>query len=109
MRETVWRTFYNRGNNGGPHDNKGIIAEILGLRRERAQLLGYPTHAHWRLEDSMAGHPDAAMALLMRIWPAAVARARSFRGNQWPVAFDTAGNEGASATPRNRRAAKIPQ
>jgi glutamine synthetase adenylyltransferase/Zn-dependent oligopeptidase len=76
LRERVWRTFYNRGNNGGAHDNKRIIAEILALRRERAQLLGYPSHAHWRLEDSMAGHPDAAMGLLMRIWPAAVARAR---------------------------------
>ncbi|HLZ99286.1 MAG TPA: bifunctional [glutamate--ammonia ligase]-adenylyl-L-tyrosine phosphorylase/[glutamate--ammonia-ligase] adenylyltransferase [Steroidobacteraceae bacterium] len=76
LRETVWRTFYNRGNNGGAHDNNRIITEILGLRRERAQLLGYPTHAHWRLEDSMAGDPDEAMALLMRIWPAAVARAR---------------------------------
>jgi len=76
LRETVWRTFYNRGNNGGAHDNKKIITEILALRRERAQLLGYPTHAHWRLEDSMAGDPDEAMALLMRIWPAAVARAR---------------------------------
>jgi glutamine synthetase adenylyltransferase/Zn-dependent oligopeptidase len=76
LRETVWRTFYNRGNNGGAHDNKKIITEILALRRERAQLLGYPTHAHWRLEDSMAGHPDEATALLMRIWPAAVARAR---------------------------------
>src|SRR5882757_4251176 len=76
LRETVWRTFYNRGNNGGSHDNKKIITEVLALRRERAQLLGYPTHAHWRLADSMAGHPDEAMALLMRIWPAAVARVR---------------------------------
>ena len=76
LRETVWRTFYNRGNNGGAHDNKKIIEGVLALRRERALLLGYPTHAHWRLEDSMAGHPDEAMALLMRIWPAAVARAR---------------------------------
>jgi peptidyl-dipeptidase Dcp len=46
------------------------------LRRERAQLLGYLSHAHWRLEDSMAGRPEHAMALLMRIWPAAVARVR---------------------------------
>ncbi len=28
-----------------------IISEILKLRAERAKLLGYPTHAHWRLED----------------------------------------------------------
>jgi peptidyl-dipeptidase Dcp len=76
LREIVWRTYYNRGNNGGAHDNKKIITEILSLRYERARLLGYPTHAHWRLADSMAGDPIAAMDLLMRIWPAAVARER---------------------------------
>jgi glutamine synthetase adenylyltransferase/Zn-dependent oligopeptidase len=76
LRETVWRTYYNRGNNGGVHDNKSIITEILALRRERAKLLGYPTHAHWRLADSMAGNPENALALMMRIWPAAVARVR---------------------------------
>ena len=76
LRETVWRTYYNRGNNGGAHDNNKLITEILSLRRERAKLLGYPSHAHWRLSDSMAGTPDAAMELLMRVWPAALARVR---------------------------------
>jgi peptidyl-dipeptidase Dcp len=76
LRELVWRTYYNRGNNGGAHDNKKLITEILSLRYERAQLLGFPTHAHWRLADSMAGDPAAAMNLLMRIWPAALARVR---------------------------------
>jgi len=51
-----------------------IITEMLSLRSERAKLLGYPTHAHWHLADSMAGNPEHAMTLLMRIWPAAVAR-----------------------------------
>jgi peptidyl-dipeptidase Dcp len=76
LREIVWRTYYNRGNNGGLHDNKAIITEILALRRDRAKLLGYATHAHWRLADSMAGDPDNAMALMMRLWPAAVSRVR---------------------------------
>ncbi|HWJ34032.1 MAG TPA: bifunctional [glutamate--ammonia ligase]-adenylyl-L-tyrosine phosphorylase/[glutamate--ammonia-ligase] adenylyltransferase [Steroidobacteraceae bacterium] len=76
LREIVWRTYYNRGNNGGAHDNKNIIAEILALRSERAKLLGYPTHAHWRLADSMAGTPEAALALMLHIWPAAVRRVR---------------------------------
>jgi glutamine synthetase adenylyltransferase/Zn-dependent oligopeptidase len=76
LRETVWRTYYNRGNNGGAHDNKAIITEILALRKERATLLGFPSHAHWRLADSMAGTPENAMTLLTRVWPAAVARVR---------------------------------
>ncbi|HSZ09655.1 MAG TPA: M3 family metallopeptidase [Steroidobacteraceae bacterium] len=74
LREKVWRTYYSRGDNGGVHDNKKIIAEILALRAERAKLLGYPTHAHWRVADSMAKTPEAAMDLMMRVWPAAVAR-----------------------------------
>jgi len=76
LREKVWRTYYSRGDNGDARDNKAIITEILALRAERAKLLGYATHAHWRVADSMAKTPENAMNLLMQIWPAAVARER---------------------------------
>jgi peptidyl-dipeptidase Dcp len=76
LRETVWRTYYSRGDNANAYDNKHIISEILSLRHERARLLGYATHAHWRVADSMAKTPEAAMSLLMQVWPAAVARVR---------------------------------
>ncbi len=74
LREKVWRTFVSRGDNGDAHDNNATITEILKLRAERAKLLGYPTHAHWRLEDSMARTPERAVALMEAVWPAAVAR-----------------------------------
>ncbi len=76
LRESVWRTYYNRGDNGDAHDNNGLIAEILKLRAVRAELLGYPTHAHWRLEPQMAKTPENAMALMLKVWPKAVARVR---------------------------------
>ena len=76
LREKVWRTFVGRGDNGDAHDNNATISEILRLRAERAQLLGYPSHAHWRLEDSMAKTPQRAVALMEAVWPAAVARVR---------------------------------
>lgn len=76
LREKVWRTFYSRGDNGDAHDNNGLIKQILKLRAERARLLGYPTHAHWRVENAMAKTPEAAMDLMMRVWPAAIARVR---------------------------------
>lgn len=76
LREQVWRNYYNRGDNGDAHDNNGIIAEILKIRAVRAQLLGYPTHAHWRLEPQMAKTPDAAMELMLKVWPKAVQRVR---------------------------------
>lgn len=76
LREQVWRTYYNRGNNGDARDNKAIISRILSLRATRARLLGYATHAHWRVERQMAKTPDATMKLMMQVWPKAVARAR---------------------------------
>jgi peptidyl-dipeptidase Dcp len=74
LREKVWRTYYNRGDNGDEHDNNAIISEILKLRAVRAKLLGYETHAHWRLEPQMAKTPEATMDLMMKVWPKAVAR-----------------------------------
>ncbi len=76
LREKVWRTFVNRGDNGGEKDNNATIAEILALRAARAQLLGYPTHAHWRLENTMAKTPERAMQLMEAVWRPAVARVR---------------------------------
>ena len=76
LREKVWRTFYDRGDNGDAFDNNAIIAEILKLRDERVGLLGYETYAAWRLEDRMAKTPEQAIALMEAVWPAAVARAK---------------------------------
>jgi peptidyl-dipeptidase Dcp len=76
LREKVWRTFYSRGDNNDDRDNNANITEILKLRAERAKLLGYQTHAHWRLENTMAGTPDRAMELLQAVWTPAVARVR---------------------------------
>ncbi|HRD45498.1 MAG TPA: M3 family metallopeptidase [Caulobacter sp.] len=73
-REKVWRAFVNRGDNGGATDNNAIISRILKLRVERANLLGYRTHAHWRLENAMAKTPENAMALMEAVWPAAIAQ-----------------------------------
>lgn len=76
LREKIWRAFVNRGDNGGETDNNAIIAETLKLRAERSRLLGYPTYAHWAIERQMAKTPDAAMDLMMRVWPKAVARVK---------------------------------
>jgi peptidyl-dipeptidase Dcp len=74
LREKVWRMFIMRGDNGDEHDNNEIISQILQLRAERAKLLGYQTHAHWRLENAMAKTPERAMELMMQVWKPAVAR-----------------------------------
>jgi len=76
LREQVWKMFVSRGDHPGAHDNKPVMAEILVLRAERAKLLGFASHAHWITDDNMAKTPDAAMALMMKVWSAAIARVR---------------------------------
>jgi peptidyl-dipeptidase Dcp len=74
LREQVWKKFKGRGDNGDDHDTNATIAKIVALRAERAKLLGYPSHAHWRMSDTMAVDPARATDLMMKVWPAAVAR-----------------------------------
>jgi len=76
LRERGWRMWVGRGDHRGAHDNIPIIEEMLALRAERAKLLGFASHAHWITDDNMARTPEAAMALMMQVWKAAVARAR---------------------------------
>ena len=76
LREKVWRAFTKRGDNGGANDTNATIAELLKLRQDRAEILGFPTHAHYRMADTMAKDPDRAMDLMMKVWPAAVARVK---------------------------------
>ena len=76
LREKVWTRFKQRGDNGDANDTNATIARIVALRAERARLLGYPTHAHWRMADTMAKDPARARDLMMQVWAAAVARVR---------------------------------
>ncbi len=76
LREIVWNTYYNRGDNGDEWDNNAIITEILQLRDRRAKLLGFKTHAHWKLDNQMAKTPENAIALMEKVWPHAISRAR---------------------------------
>ena len=91
----MWRSFTTRGDHHDARDNKQLIAEIFALRAERAKLLGYPTHAHWRLEDSMAKTPERAVALMEAVWPAAVARVHEEVADMQAVADREAAATGA--------------
>ncbi|MCM8570440.1 M3 family metallopeptidase [Gramella jeungdoensis] len=74
LREKVWRNYYSRGDNNDEFDNNEIISKILKLRDERVELLGYDNYAQWRLQNRMAKNPENAMDLMMKVWPAALAR-----------------------------------
>ena len=76
LRKQVWTNYYSRGDNGDDYDNNTLIADILKLRRERVELLGYKNYAEWRLQDRMAKTPENAIGLMEAVWPAAIARVK---------------------------------
>jgi peptidyl-dipeptidase Dcp len=73
-RKDVWEMFVSRGDLGGDTDNNAVASEILKLRYQRARLLGFETHAHWQLAETMAKTPANAMELMEKVWKPAVAR-----------------------------------
>jgi peptidyl-dipeptidase Dcp len=75
-RRLVHEASVQRGGRGGEHDTRAVLQRIAGLRAERAALLGYPDHASWVIADETAGDVEAAVGMLRRLAPAAVANAR---------------------------------
>ncbi|MGI9522101.1 MAG: M3 family metallopeptidase [Hyphomicrobiaceae bacterium] len=76
LRETAFKAWVSRGENGGETDNRSIIAEILQLRQERARLLSFETFAEYKLENTMAKTPAAVNDLLQKVWTPALAAAQ---------------------------------
>jgi len=73
-RKKVYLAYINRGDNGDKNDTNQVIADILSLRAKRAGLLGFDSHAQFRMANTMAKTPERAMDLMMKVWPAAKAR-----------------------------------
>jgi peptidyl-dipeptidase Dcp len=92
LREKVFRAFTARGDNGNANDNNATLVEILALREESAKLMGYPTYAAYRLEDSMAKTPEAVRGLLERVWKPARARALADRDALQAMIAEEGGN-----------------
>jgi len=76
LRETAFRAWAARGESSGATDNRAIAAETVRLRAEGARLLGYESHAHYRLADTMAKTPRAARDLLESVWKPGAAAGR---------------------------------
>jgi len=92
LREKVFKAFIARGDNGDANDNNATIVEILALREECARLLGYPTYAAYRLEDSMARTPQAVRDLLERVWRPALRHTLADRDALQALVAEEGGN-----------------
>jgi peptidyl-dipeptidase Dcp len=76
-RQTIFENSWNRTEHGDGNDTRQIVARLAQLRAQRAKLLGYPSHAAWKLEDQMAKTPQAALEFMDALVPIATAKARS--------------------------------
>ena len=76
LRERIYRASIDRCRHGGAYDTRAIIARLAQLRAQKAKLLGFATNADYVLGDQMAKNPQAALALLGQVGPAAADQAR---------------------------------
>ena len=79
LREKLYRAYTKRGDNDNEYDNKKIISDLIKLRVERANLLGYKTYADYRLETRMSGNSENVYELLNRLWDASLPIAKRER------------------------------
>jgi len=92
LREEAFIAWSKRGENGGESDNRVLVAEMVSLRAEKAKLLGYPTFAHFKLDDAMAKTPEHVRDLLELVWKPAKARAAREAADLAALAQDEGGN-----------------
>ncbi|TET71015.1 MAG: M3 family peptidase [Candidatus Aminicenantes bacterium] len=76
LREKIFKAYINKGNNNDELDNKDNLAKIAALRVERANLLGYKTHADYVLENNMAKKPENVYKFLEQLWKPALKMAK---------------------------------
>jgi peptidyl-dipeptidase Dcp len=72
LRKEIYTAWMNIGNNNNENDNKEVIKEILQLRLQKAQLLGYNTFADYAIDNNMAKTPENVLNLLTKLWDAAL-------------------------------------
>ena len=77
LREQLYNSYIQRGDNDNEFDNKSLIVEMLKLRKEKAKLMGFESHADYVLDDTMAKQTSRVDDLLEQIWEPGIARAKS--------------------------------
>lgn len=93
LREKVFEAFTHRGQMGGATDNSETVQKTLALRSELAKLLGYPTYAAYKLDDSMAKTPRAVLGLLEPVWRKALEKASADGEELQRIAAATGSND----------------
>lgn len=90
LRKKIWEAYKDRADQGNEYDNKEILIEIANLRREKANLLGFDTHADYVLEETMAKTPESVYNLLNQLWAPALAKAKA-EGDEMQAMINASG------------------
>jgi peptidyl-dipeptidase Dcp len=92
LREKLYKGYINKGDNNDSLDNKSIVSQMVNLRLEKANLLGYPTYANFVLEDQMAKNPEAVYELLNKLWEPALKVAKRERDDMQKMIYNEGNN-----------------
>ena len=97
LREKLYKGYIQRGDNNNEYDNKDITSKIASLRVEKANILGFESHAHYVLDNTMAKTPEAVYGLLNQLWAPALKRAKN-ELNEMQILANEEGNNFAIAS-----------
>lgn len=92
LREKLYKGYINKGSNNNELDNKKILSKIVSLRIQKANLLGYKTHADFVLDAQMAKTPDNVFDLLNKLWTPALNVAKKERADMQKIIDAEGGN-----------------
>lgn len=76
LREKIYRAYFMRGDNGGKNDNNKISSDMIKLRVEKANLLGFPDYAAYIIDENMAKTPENVNLFMMKLWDASLPMAK---------------------------------
>ena len=92
LREELYNSYIQRGDNDNAYDNKEIIAEMISLRKEKASMMGFDSHSDYVLDNTMAKTPENVNKLLQTIWKPGVEKAKGEVEEMQKLISDEGGN-----------------
>jgi len=92
LREKIYRGYFMRGDNDNEFDNKEVLAQLVELRQEKAELLGFDNHAVYITDNNMAKTPENVYDFLYKLWKPALEVAKEERAEMQAIVDREGGN-----------------
>ncbi len=85
LREKIHTEYIMRGNNNNKFDNKELFIELMMLRKQTSQILGYENYAEYFTAEQMAENPETVFNFLNEVWTPALKRAKEERSDMQKI------------------------